>query len=111
MVIFILLCPVAQGVLYSHRAQVLHALSVSMPDALCLSARSVILAIVPMFHANSWGLAFAAPLTGAKLVLPGETLLHLSCLGAAHACAGGAYAGALLHDERASFARLGSGRC
>ena len=57
--------------LYSHRAQVLHALSVAMPDALNLCARSIILAIVPMFHANAWGLTFAAPLTGAKLVLPG----------------------------------------
>ena len=69
--------------LYSHRAQVLHALSVSMPDALCLSARSVILAIVPMFHANSWGLAFAAPLTGAKLVLPGEAACACAVLRAA----------------------------
>ena len=37
-----------------------------------LSARDVILPIVPMFHANAWGLAFSAPAVGAKLVMPGE---------------------------------------
>ena len=42
-----------------------------MPDALNLSARDVILPVVPMFHANAWGLPYAAALTGAKLVLPG----------------------------------------
>ncbi len=41
-------------------------------DSLPLSAASCVLAVVPMFHANSWGLVFAAPMVGAKLVLPGE---------------------------------------
>src|SRR5690606_32750003 len=61
-------------VLYSHRSNVLHALAMAAPDALGLSARSAILPVVPLFHANSWSIAFSAPMTGAKLVLPGPKL-------------------------------------
>lgn len=43
-------------------------------DALCLGASNTVLMIVPMFHANSWGLNFAAPIVGCKLVLPGPAL-------------------------------------
>ena len=43
----------------------------SMPDAMGLSSRETILAVVPMFHANAWGLAQSAPMIGAKLVMPG----------------------------------------
>ena len=57
--------------LYSHRSTVLHALGISLPDALSCSARDVIMPVVPMFHVNAWGLPYAAPLNGAKLVLPG----------------------------------------
>ncbi|WP_310396450.1 3-(methylthio)propionyl-CoA ligase [Hymenobacter sp.] len=60
-----------KGVLYSHRSTVLHALGISLPDALSCSARDVIMPVVPMFHVNAWGLPYAAPLNGAKLVLPG----------------------------------------
>ena len=60
-----------KGVLYTHRSNFLHALAICMPDALDLKSSSSILAVVPMFHANSWGIAFGAPLVGAKLVLPG----------------------------------------
>ena len=63
-----------KGVLYSHRSNVLHALAMAAPDALGLSARSAILPVVPLFHANSWSIAFSAPMTGAKLVLPGPKL-------------------------------------
>jgi fatty-acyl-CoA synthase len=63
-----------KGVLYSHRSNYLLAMNTVMPDAFCLSEREVIMPIVPMFHANSWGLAFSAPLVGAKLVLPGPRL-------------------------------------
>ena len=63
-----------KGVLYSHRSTVLHALAVSLPDVVDLSARSVVLPIVPMFHVNAWGLPYAAPLVGAKLVFPGAAL-------------------------------------
>lgn len=58
-----------KGVLYEHRATVLHAMSVVAPDIFNLSARSVILPVVPMFHANSWCIPYAVPLAGAKLVM------------------------------------------
>ncbi len=63
-----------KGVLYSHRANLLHAYASCLPDVFNLSARDTILMIVPMFHANSWGLAYAAPMVGAKLVLPGADM-------------------------------------
>ena len=63
-----------KGVLYSHRSTVLHTFGVSMPDALCLSARDVVLPVVPMFHVNAWGLVYAAAAVGFKLVLPGPAL-------------------------------------
>jgi fatty-acyl-CoA synthase len=63
-----------KGVLYSHRSNVLHGFVASMPDTLALSAVDSILPIVPMFHANSWSLAFSAPMCGAKLVMPGLKL-------------------------------------
>ena len=63
-----------KGVLYSHKSTLLHAWATSMPDTLCISASSVVMPVVPMFHANAWGLVYAAPMTGAKLVLPGSDL-------------------------------------
>ena len=63
-----------KGALYSHRSTVLHAFGAALPDAMNLSARDAALPVVPMFHVNAWGLAHAAPLTGAKLVLPGKDL-------------------------------------
>ncbi|GAB3328753.1 3-(methylthio)propionyl-CoA ligase [Hymenobacter humi] len=60
-----------KGVLYSNRSTVLHALGISLPDALNCSALDVVMPVVPMFHVNAWGLPYAAPLNGAKLVLPG----------------------------------------
>lgn len=63
-----------KGALYSHRSTVLHLYGAAMPDALCLSARDVIMPVVPMFHANAWSLAYACPAVGAKLVLPGMSL-------------------------------------
>jgi fatty-acyl-CoA synthase len=63
-----------KGVLYSHRSNVLHSLSLCNPDAFALSSRGVILPVVPLFHANSWSLAFSAPMMGAKLVMPGMRL-------------------------------------
>jgi acyl-CoA synthetase (AMP-forming)/AMP-acid ligase II len=60
-----------KGVLYSHRSTVLHALGISLPDSLGCSALDVIMPVVPMFHVNAWGLPYAAPLNGSKLVLPG----------------------------------------
>ena len=63
-----------KGVLYSHRSNMLHTLMVNQPDVLGLSARDVVLPVVPMYHANAWGSTFAAPAVGAKLVLPGPRL-------------------------------------
>ncbi len=60
-----------RGVLYSHRSSVLHAYAICGKDVFDLSCNDVILMLVPMFHANSWGLAYAAPMVGAKLILPG----------------------------------------
>jgi acyl-CoA synthetase (AMP-forming)/AMP-acid ligase II len=63
-----------KGVLYSHRSTVLHAYGAALPDTLGLSARSVVLPVVPMFHVNAWGLPYTAAMVGAKLVFPGVAL-------------------------------------
>ena len=63
-----------KGALYAHRSTVLHAYAASLPDAMRLSARDVVLPVVPMFHVNAWGIPYAAPLVGAKLVFPGAHL-------------------------------------
>ena len=63
-----------KGVLYSHRSNVLHAMIASFPDALNLSANESIMPVVPMFHANAWGIAMAAPMVGAKIVNPGGAM-------------------------------------
>ena len=63
-----------KGVVYSHRSNLLHAMSVMMPDSLCLSSRDSVMPVVPLFHANSWSLAFSAPMAGATLVMPGAKL-------------------------------------
>lgn len=56
----------------------LHAFEVCLPDGGCLAAASTVLVLVPLFHANSWGLAFAGPLVGARLVLPGKHFMPYS---------------------------------
>src|ERR1700761_1053679 len=63
-----------KGVVYSHRALALHSLATALPDANDLSARDTVLPVVPMFHANAWGLIFTSALVGAALVLPGPRL-------------------------------------
>ncbi len=63
-----------KGVLYAHRSNYLHALTTLQRDALALSARDTILLIVPMYHANAWGVVYSAPAVGAKLILPGPRL-------------------------------------
>ena len=63
-----------KGVLYSHRALALSALSACMPGVLSISAQETILPVVPMFHINAWCLPYAALIGGAKLVLPGPRL-------------------------------------
>jgi fatty-acyl-CoA synthase len=63
-----------KGVLYSHRSNVLHTLLTMQADVMGLSARDVILPVVPMFHANAWGIALSAPACGAKVVMPGARM-------------------------------------
>ena len=57
-----------KGVLYEHRSNVIHAITEVQPDVLNLSTRSVMLPIVPMFHANAWGVPYACAAVGSKLV-------------------------------------------
>ena len=80
-----------KGVLYTHRSNYLHTLRALQADAFALTGRDVALVAVPMFHANGWGLPFAAPAVGAKLVLPGR---H----------ADGASLAALMRDEGVTVA-------
>ncbi|MDO8838637.1 MAG: 3-(methylthio)propionyl-CoA ligase [Parvibaculum sp.] len=63
-----------KGVLYSHRSNVLHSMAANMGDALGMKSTDAILPVVPMFHANAWGIAFAAPAVGAKIVMPGANM-------------------------------------
>jgi fatty-acyl-CoA synthase len=63
-----------KGVLYSHRSTLLHAFGISLPDAISISAFDVVCPVVPMFHVNAWAVPYAAPMQGAKLVLPGARL-------------------------------------
>ena len=63
-----------RGALYSHRSIVLNALTVCLPGVLSLSPKDAVLPVVPMFHVNGWCIPYAAPIGGAKLVLPGPRL-------------------------------------
>lgn len=63
-----------KGVLYSHRSSYLHAVAISHPDAMAVCEADVILPVVPMFHANMWGLAHAGIAAGSSFVLPGRDL-------------------------------------
>jgi fatty-acyl-CoA synthase len=80
-----------KGVLYTHRSNYLHTLRALQADAIALTGGDVLLIAVPMFHANAWGLPFAAPAVGAKLVLPGR---HTD----------GASLAAIMRDENVSVA-------
>ncbi len=63
-----------KGVLYSHRSNILHSLMATGPETLMLNAHDSVLPVVPMFHANSWGLALACLIRGARMVMPGAKL-------------------------------------
>ena len=80
-----------KGVLYSHRALVLHTLAVSLAETFGLRQTDTCLVVVPMFHANCWGLPQAAAMLGCKLVLPGPYLDPVSLLD-------------LIHTEQATYA-------
>jgi fatty-acyl-CoA synthase len=79
-----------KGVVYSHRSNVLHSMIAALPDAMGVSSRDVIMPVVPMFHANCWGLALTSPMVGAAMVMPGAKL-------------DGASVYELLNDYRVSF--------
>ncbi|MDZ4762670.1 MAG: long-chain-fatty-acid--CoA ligase [Alphaproteobacteria bacterium] len=63
-----------KGVLYSHRSNVLHCLMGAQKDGLGIGAGDIVLPVVPMFHANAWGITFLAPLVGAALIMPGARM-------------------------------------
>ncbi len=63
-----------KAALFSHRSTLLHAFAAALPDAMCISARDTILPVVPMFHANAWGVPYSAAMTGAKMVFPGPAM-------------------------------------
>ena len=63
-----------KGVLYSHRSNVLHTMITMQRDAIGMGANDVVLPVVPMFHANAWGLTFSCPATGANMVMPGAQM-------------------------------------
>ena len=72
----------SKGVVYSHRALVLHSFAECMADTFAISHEETLMPVAPMFHANAWGIPYAAAMAGAKLVLPGphvdpESLLDL----------------------------------
>jgi fatty-acyl-CoA synthase len=73
-----------KGVVYSHRSQFLHTMCVLQKDSLGVSETDVLLPVVPMFHANSWGLPYAAGMSGCKLIFPdrfmgdGQVILDLA---------------------------------
>jgi len=80
-----------KGVTYTHRSSVLHTLRQLQADVMGISGGDTVLTAVPMFHANAWGLPFAAPAVGARLVLPGRDL-------------DGARLARLINDEKATVA-------
>jgi fatty-acyl-CoA synthase len=63
-----------KGVVYSHRSAYLHSMGISMGVSLALTGADRVLPVVPMFHANAWGLPYGAVLSGASLVMPDRFL-------------------------------------
>ena len=63
-----------KGVLYSHRSVCLHTLGTLISDVTGITERDTVLAVVPMFHANAWGMPFTAAVSGARQVMPGPHL-------------------------------------
>ncbi len=63
-----------KGVLYSHRSCVLNAYAFNMPNGVGVGFNDALMPIVPFFHGNGWGIPFAGPMAGAKLVLPGRDM-------------------------------------
>ena len=91
-----------KGVLYSHRSLVLHTYAASTPSVMGMTEADVVLPVVPMFHANAWGLAHVAVMCGAKLVMPGHDPASLVDLLFASVC---------VHGRRAGRSGWGSCSC
>lgn len=70
-----------KGVLYTHRALVLHTFGISLADTFGISERDTVLQIVPMFHANGWGIPFAAVMNGSRIVFTGRQLQPVDIAG------------------------------
>lgn len=81
-----------KGVLYSHRSTVLHSLAACAPDTFGVCSSMCMLLVVSMFHANAWGMPYAAAMVGAKIVMPGPHLDGKSLYD-------------LMRDERVNFAQ------
>jgi fatty-acyl-CoA synthase len=81
-----------KGVLYSHRSSVLHSMAACFTETLALSSATSIMLVVPLFHANAWGVIYAGAMVGAKLVMPGP---HLD----------GKSVYELMRDEKTNFAQ------
>jgi fatty-acyl-CoA synthase len=64
----------SKGVIYSHRAIVLHSFAQAMADCFAISHHDTVLPVAPMFHANAWGLPYTCVMTGARLILPGPNV-------------------------------------
>ena len=64
----------SKGVIYSHRALVLHSFAEAMTDSFAISHDDTVLPVAPMFHANAWGLPYTCVMTGARLILPGPNV-------------------------------------
>jgi len=60
----------SKGVIYSHRALVLHSFACGLGEVFGMGHFDTVLPVAPMFHANAWGLPFACTMLGARLVLP-----------------------------------------
>tara|TARA_R110002049_G_scaffold23545_10_gene83678 strand:- start:61780 stop:63399 length:1620 start_codon:yes stop_codon:yes gene_type:complete len=75
-----------KGVLYSHRSTVLHSFGINMADSIAISAKDVVLSVVPMFHVNAWGCPYASAMVGARMVLPGPNLDGASLVGLIDRC-------------------------
>jgi fatty-acyl-CoA synthase len=63
-----------KGVLFNHRSTVLHTYACGLKDSMDLGRQDAVLAVVPMFHANAWGLPYTCPMVGSRMVLPGPKM-------------------------------------
>ena len=63
-----------KGVVYSHRSNLLHSMFALTGDAMGIASRDRVMPVVPLFHANGWGLAFSCPMAGAAMVMPGPRM-------------------------------------